>query len=87
MHISINVKTSFFKPFIEVVGYVYVCNHMGVHLYKRTLIYIYKTLQLFINMFIFVFCFMNQSIRIVHIYIQSGYIIPSCPIPAIFPGR
>lgn len=38
MHISINVKTSFFKPFIEVVGYVYVCNHMEC-IYINALLY------------------------------------------------
>ena len=48
---------------------------------------IYETLRLFINAFIYVFNFITLLIHSVHIYIQSGYIIPSCTIPAIFPGR
>lgn len=38
MHISINVKNVFFKPFIAVVGYVYVCNQME-YIYISTLLY------------------------------------------------
>lgn len=38
MHISINAKTSFFKRFIAVVGYVYVCNHME-YIYINMLTY------------------------------------------------
>lgn len=40
MHISINVKTSFFKRFIAVVDYVYVCNHME-YIYINTFLYIF----------------------------------------------
>lgn len=38
MHISINVKTSFFNPFVAVVGYVYVCNQME-YIYINMLLY------------------------------------------------
>lgn len=38
MHISVNVKTSFFKPFIAVVGYVYVYNQME-YIYISMLLY------------------------------------------------
>lgn len=38
MYIFITVKTSFFKCFIVVVGYVYVYNHME-YIYINTLLY------------------------------------------------